>query len=251
MNNLRPQDISFPQEPLWKETLDVLSEAEGVDVLTDPKALASILHFNSKETRARYGRAMATRFSRLEEAILIGLLDIAKSHLNRTTIEAIWRILFCMVEPVVSQTYLEIIWPRDPGSIIIRNEIRSYVETGFKHESRKLNTRLVKCLRQAGYVLPQGKDHLIVVGFCELEEPLILATHLLFAKTPKTIKISEIEASDYWRFLGYRKFGEVKVAFRSAEAKGLIERYARVDQLEQITTRFSWKELLSMRGWNK
>ena len=47
MNNSKPQDIPFPQEPLWKETLDVLSEAKGVDVLTDPKALANILHFNS------------------------------------------------------------------------------------------------------------------------------------------------------------------------------------------------------------
>jgi hypothetical protein len=251
MNNSKPQDIPFPQEPLWKETLDVLHEAENVDVLIDPKALEQILHFNSKETRTRYGRAIATRFARLEGPILRGLFDISKFRFDRATIEAIWRILFCMVEPVVSKAYLEIIWPREPGSIITRNEIRSYVETTFKHESRKLNTRLVNCLRQGGYVLPQGKDNLIVVGFGELEEPLVLATHLLFAKTPKTLKLSEIEASNYWRFLGYRKLSHVKVGFRSAEAKGIIERYAIVDHLEQITTRFSWEELLSKGKWNK
>lgn len=250
MNTLKSSDISFPQEPLWKETLDVLNEAEDIDVLTNPKAIERILHFNSKETCKRYGTAIATRFARLEEPILRGLLDISKSNVDRTTIEAIWRVLFCMVEPVVAQTYLEIIWPREPGSAIHRNEIRSYVETTFKQESRKLNTRLVNCLRQAGYILPQGKDTLIVVGFGELEEPLILATHLLFAQSPKTIKLSEIETSNYWRFLGYRKLGHVKVGFRSAEAKGVLERYAVVDHLEQITTRYLWPELLS-KGKNK
>jgi hypothetical protein len=242
---LQTQNIPFPQEPLWKETLDVLNEAERAEVLTDPKALEKILHFNSKETRTRYGRAMATRFARLEEPTLKGLFDIARSNTSRTTTEAIWRVLFCMVEPVVAQTYLEIIWPREPGSAISRNEIRSYVQTTFKQESRKLNIRLVNCLRQVGYILPQGKDNLIVVGFGELEEALILATYLLFAQIPKTIKLSEIEASNYWRFLGYRNFSHVKVGFRSAEAKGLLERYAMVDHLEQITTRYQWPELLS------
>jgi hypothetical protein len=250
MNIVKSQDISFPQEPLCKETLDVLNEAENVDVLTNPKALGAILHFNSKETRTRYGQAIATRFARLEGPTLKGLFDIAKSTTSRTTTEAIWRVLFCLVERVVSQTYLEIIWPREPGSVINRNEIRSYVETTFKQESRKLNIRLIDCLRQVGYVLPQGKDILIVVGFGELEEALILATHLLFAQSPKTIKLSEIETSNYWRFLGYRKFGHVKVGFRSAEAKGLLERYAVVDHLEQITTRYLWPELLS-KGKNK
>jgi hypothetical protein len=247
MSPAKSQEISFPQEPLWKETLDVLQEAENVGVLTDPKALEQILHFNSKETRTRYGRAMATRFARLEGPTLKSLFDITKSNTSRTTTEAIWRVLFCMVEPVVAQIYLDIIWPREPGSAITRNEIRSYVETTFKQESRKLNIRLVNCLRQAGYILPQGKDNLIVVGFGELEEALILATYLLFAQIPKTIKLSEIEASNYWRFLGYRNFSHVKVGFRSAEAKGLLERYAMVDHLEQITTRYQWPDLLSQR----
>ena len=245
MNTSKPQDISFPQEPLWKETLDVLCEVKGVDVLTNPKALEKILHFNSKETRTRYGQAIATRFTRLEQQILLGLLDVAKSSIGMKTVEEILRVLFCMVEPVVARTYLEIIWPRDPGSAIDRNEIRSYVQTTFAQESRKLNVRLIDCLRQAGYVISQGKDSLIVVGFGNLEDTLVLSTHLLLAQTPRTIKLSEIESSNYWRFLGYRKFDHVRLGFQSAEAKGMIMRYARADHLEQITTRYSWTELLS------
>lgn len=247
MKTSKVNDIPFPQEPLWKETLNVLNEAEDVDVLTNPKALENILHFNSKETRTRYGRAIATRFTRLEKQVLIGLLNVAKSSIGMKTVEEIWRVLFCMVEPVVARTYLEIIWPRDPGSAIDRNEIKSYVQTTFSQESRKLNIRLIDCLRQAGYVISQGKDSLIVIGFGNLEDTLILSTHLLLAQTPRTIKLSEIESSNYWRFLGYKKLDHVKLGFRSAEAKGMLMRYASVDHLEQITTRYSWIELLSKR----
>lgn len=74
--------------------------------------------------------------------------------------------------------------------------------------------------------MPQGKQQLIIVGFANLEDALLLSTHLLLAQTPRTIKIAEIEANNYWKFLGFRKFDQVRIGFRSAEAKGLIMRYA-------------------------
>ncbi|MFX0196228.1 MAG: hypothetical protein ACFFCW_08910, partial [Candidatus Hodarchaeota archaeon] len=160
-------------------------------------------------------------------------------------IEQVWRVLFYMAEPLVAQVYLELIWPRVPGSSISRVEIRSYIETAFQQQSAKLNQRTISCLRESGYLMPQGKQDFIVVSFGNPEYALILCTHLLLAQSPRTIKLSEIEASNYWRFLGYRKFEHVRLCFRSAEAKGLIMRYANVDHLEQITTRYTWQELLS------
>ena len=96
----------------------------------------------------------------------------------------------------------------------------------------------------SGYLSPQGKQDLIVVGFANLEDALIIATHLLMAREPRTIKMTEIEANPYWKYLGYKKFDHVRIAFRNAEAKGTIMRYAVVDHLEQITTRYTWQELL-------
>jgi hypothetical protein len=240
--------IPFPQEPLWKETLVVIKGAENAGLLTDAKALAPKLPFNSKETRERYGQAMATRFSRLDVPIRQGLVDLARSDLESIVVEQIWRVLFCMVEPLVAQIYLEMLWPREPGASITRNEIRSYLETAYPQQSAKLNQRIISCLRQSGYLLPHGKQNLIVVGFGNLERGLVLSTHLLMAQSTRTISISEIEASNHWRFLGYRKFDHVRVVFRSAEAAGLIMRYANVDHLEQITTRYTWREVLAREG---
>lgn len=241
------QNISFPQDPLWKETLDVISRAEGSEFLTDAKNLEKSLHFNSFETRKRYGRAIATRFSRLESPILNGLVDLTKAKTSIKIIEDVWRVLFCMVEPQVARIYLEMIWPREPGSEISRDEIKSYTEAIFQQESKKLNQRLNSCLQQMGYVAPHGKNAFSVVGFGNLDDSLIISLHLLFAPAPRTVTLSQLETSDFWRFLGYRKINHVRLAFRAAEAKGLLMRYAVVDHLEQITTRYSWSELLSLR----
>ncbi|HUT70864.1 MAG TPA: hypothetical protein VMW89_09325 [Desulfatiglandales bacterium] len=170
---------------------------------------------------------------------------MVRSNVESNVIEQIWRVLFCMTEPLVAQIYLEMIWPREPGASINRVEIRSYIETAFQQQSAKLNQRIVSCLRQSGYLIPHGKQDLIVVSFGNPEYTLVLSTHLLMANSPKTIRLSEIAASNHWRFLGYRKFDHVRLGFRSAEAKGLIMRYANVDHLEQITTRYTWQELLS------
>ena len=216
--------------------------------MTNSKFIEEKLHFNSAETRKRYGNAISTRFSRLDSQILSGLVDLSKSNAGINVIEQIWQVLFCTAEPMVAQVYLEMIWPREPGASINRVEIRSYIETAFQQQSAKLNQRIVSCLRQSGYLMPHGKQDLIVVSFGNPEYALVLSTHLLMANSPRTIRLSEIEDSNHWRYLGYRKFDHVRLAFRSAEAKGLIMRYANVDHLEQITTMYTWEELLSKRN---
>jgi len=237
--------LSFPQEPLWEETLNAVREAPNISTLTDAKALANILHFNSEETRARYGRAIATRFSHVDPAILAGFFQITQLGFDSIVINCIWRVLFCSGEPIVSRIYLDMIWPREPGSQIMRSEIRNYIETAFRQQSKKLNTRIINCLHQAGFVSPLGKEALNIIGFGDLDASLFLATHLIFAQEPRTLKISEIEGSDYWKYLGFHKFDYVRIALRSAESKGLFVRYATVDHLEQITTRYSWTDLVA------
>jgi hypothetical protein len=242
--NVQTANISFPQEPLWKETIDLLRTIRSPDELLDAKFLQNMLHFNSSETRKRYGGAIATRFALLDTSLLRGMVNLVQSGAEANLLEQIWRVLFCEVEPLVAQVYLDAIWPREPGSSIQRDQIKSYLQTAFSQQSQKLNQRVLDCLRQAGYLIPHGKQDLIVVGFGNLDHALILSTHLLLAQKPRTIKVSEIESSNYWRFLGYRKFDHVRIGFRRAEAQGLIMRYAVVDHLEQITTRYTWEEFL-------
>jgi len=244
-NSTDKNKIPFPQKPLWQETLRLIAEVEDVESLTNAKTIEALLHFNSKESRGRYSRAMATRFKRLENHQLQDFFDLVKLGISIETLEKVWRVLFCRIEFLFAKTYLELVWPRDPGTSLKRDELKSYIETGFPQQSKTLYDELMNCFKQTGYLLPQGKQDLVIVGFANLEDALIISTHLLLAREPRTIKISEIEANPYWKFLGYKKFDHVRVAFRNAEAKGTIMRYAVVDHLEQITTRYTWLELLA------
>jgi len=239
------QENSFPQDPLWKETLDLIHEVENIDFFINPKSIENLLHFNSQESRARYSRAIATRFRRIDLQILQAFHDLVKIKISTENTEQLWRILFCKIESIFAQIYLEMIWPREPGQSIERDEIKSYIQTTFPQQSKKLYEVLMLCFRKIGYLLPNSKQNLIIVGFANLEDSLVMATHLLMAREPRTIKISEIEADPYWKYLGYRKFDHVRVALRNAEKKGTIMRYAVVDHLEQITTRFKWSEYLA------
>ncbi len=242
--NLDFMRIPFPQEPIWAETLKLFYFIKHSDELLDENFIQSKLNFNSSETRKRYSRAILTRFQRLDKKVLDGFICLIQLKINTELLEQIWRILFCATEPLIAKVYLEAIWPREPGSSIQRDHIKSYIQTTFTQQSDKLNQRILNCLQHAGYVIAHGKKDLIVVGFGNLEDALILSTHLLLAQNPRTIKLTEIETSNFWRFLGYRKFDHVRIGFRRAEAKGLIMRYAMVDHLEQITTRYTWNELL-------
>jgi len=249
MNTQNIQEFPFPQKPLWKETLDLVGEVDNIEIFTNAKLIENLLPFNSQESRARYSRAIATRFRRLDPYVLQGFIELVKASPPTAIIEQIWRILFCKVEAIFAQMYLDIIWPREPGHAIHRDEIKSYIQTTFPQQSKMLCEMLILCFRQAGYMLTHGKQDLIIIGFANLEESLLIVTHLLMARAPRTIKISEIEASPHWKFLGYRKFDHVRVAFRNAEANGILMRYAVVDHLEQITTRYTWAELLAkLRG---
>jgi hypothetical protein len=243
-NIIGTANIPFPQEDLWKETLNLFHNVKDPDELLNSKLLESKLNYNSSETRKRYGSAMATRFARLDRELLFGFVRLIQSGAGTDLIEQIWRVMFCTVEPLVAQVYLDVVWPREPGSSIQRDQIKGYLQTVFAQQSQELNKRVVKCLRHTGYLIPHGKQDLIVVGFGNLEDALILSTHLMLAQNPRTIKISDLEASNYWRFLGYKKFDHVRIGFRRAEAQGLIMRYAVVDHLEQITTRYTWEELI-------
>jgi len=245
MNPQNTNEIPFPQEPLWQETLRLITEVDNADLLTNAKSIENLLHFNSKESRGRYSLAIATRFKRLEPQNLQNLLDLVNAGFSTETVEKVWRVLFCRIECLFAQTYLELVWPRAPGSSLQRDEVKSYIETAFSKQSKKLYERLMSCFKQSGYLLPQGKQDLVVVGLANLEEALVISTHLLMAREARTIKISEIEANPYWKFLGYKKVDHVRVAFRNAEAKGTIMRYAVVDHLEQITTRYTWQEFLA------
>lgn len=60
--NILDEEIRFPQEPLWSDTIDVIQKvsAQDVTVITS-QDIGNLLRFNSIETRKRYGNIIYRR----------------------------------------------------------------------------------------------------------------------------------------------------------------------------------------------
>lgn len=68
---------------------------------------------------------------------------------------------------------------------------------------------------------------------------LLILLHDRLAPTPRIVRLNEMLEADWWRYLGIKQADNVRYVLRQAEAAGLISRYAAVDELEQVTTRFT------------
>jgi hypothetical protein len=75
----------------------------------------------------------------------------------------------------------------------------------------------------------------------------LILIHHLFALTPRIVTLRDILADPFWRYLGFRQEETVRRTLHEANAGGLIAAYATVDQLEQITTRYTLDEWLEGR----
>jgi hypothetical protein len=77
------------------------------------------------------------------------------------------------------------------------------------------------------------------------DNAFLLALHAKLAPTPRIVRLSDILSSAFWKLIGIREDATVRSILRDANAKGFIAKYAVVDQLEQITTRYSFDEYLT------
>jgi hypothetical protein len=77
------------------------------------------------------------------------------------------------------------------------------------------------------------------------DNAFLLVLHAKLAPTPRIVRLSDIINATFWKLMGIRDEATVRSILRDANAKGFIAKYAVIDQLEQITTRYSFDEYLA------
>jgi len=238
--------IPFPQEPLWNDTMEVIRKlARGGHSTFTADEIANALRFNSEETRQRYGNAIYRRLFGHKEIYGQTMIKVARAYQDDPLVEAIWRTVYFGVEPILGKTYLDIIWPREPGSVISTAEIKNYVRTTWKTLGAKVVDRVSLSLKQSNAIRKHTKDY-IIGGFANLETPLLILLHMFFAQesSATTVRVASIEQNNFWKFLGYRSIDHVRVGLRKAEQQGYLARYSVVDHIEQVTTKYSLSSLI-------
>lgn len=211
---------------------------------------------NSAAVRQRYTGLIIRRL--FPERSLDGLNPrVWQAYRDEGITSDLARVTTLEAEPVIADFVVNQLLPLQPGMVIDQAMLRDYISSTYGGYKRDSYTRLLSSLGKMGLVTWVDRS-LVAQAVPRPTNALLILVHERLAPTPRIVRVADIleppepmnHASSvaqhaFWHLLGMREPNEVRSALRDAEAAGLIAKYSVVDQLEQITTRYSYDEFLA------
>jgi hypothetical protein len=145
--------------------------------------------------------------------------------------------------PALGRFWIEHISKLEAGCIVTETDRADFLAAEPRlHDPIK---RLLRVYASLGFLRKEG-GHYVVVHRPLPKTAFLLCLMHRFAPEPSTVHVRQVLEHPFWRYLGGRDESEVRRAIADAEAAGFV-RHERVDQLDQITTRFSLEQCLERR----
>jgi len=198
---------------------------------------------NSEETRKKYASLIISRL--FPEKSLDGINPKTwRFYRDEAMLEDLARVTTLETEMVISRFLLEQVMVLPPGAFIDNTTLQDYVSSVYGVYKRDSYSRLRQAVIQMGFASSEKKG-LLVQPVPMPNNAFMVFLHVRFAPTPRIVRLSDILGAAFWKLMGIRDDITVRSILRDANAKGLIAKYTVVDQLEQITTRYSCDEYLT------
>jgi hypothetical protein len=195
---------------------------------------------NSPVTRERYANLIGHRY--FPDQSLDNLLRRAwKAYQDECILIDLMRVAALEAEPIIAQFLLDQVWPLPVGQVFDVGLARSFIQETYGAFKQQSYERLLLTIRRLGF-LGRYNGKLVVEEISLPTNAFLILLHDRLAPTPRIVRLSEILDTIWWRFLGLKSANAVRHILRDAEAAGLVSRYVTVDELEQVTTRFSRDE---------
>ena len=207
--------------------------------------LEDALPFNSEGTRKRRCSSLGQWVFDMGNMNSIGV-RVWRSYEDEELVNQILRGRYLDYYPVVGGFVLDTLAELVPGSELPHDAIVNHLiqERVGSLENSTMNLRLT--MRDLGFIQKVGRKYVVSESSLPHTAFLILL-HCHLSPESASIPVSEIVAHPTWRYLGGRDESEVRAALSNAAARDAISRYTTVDELEQVTTRFSLTELIERR----
>ncbi len=234
------------QEVPWLQAKLAIRESLRFDDFSAFRAfLQENLPYNSPSTRRQHAQTIALYFFPGQS------LDVLprrawEAYRDDDLLEELMRHQYLAQEPTVAHFVASYLSTMAPGVILERSVLETYIEEVDPKNRPKMVRRLGETLRRLGFVVRQRQRD-IVAQLKPGKTPFLLLVHRLFAPSPRIVTLRDILAHRFWLYLGLREEGEVRRILHEASAQSLIAGYARVDQLEQITTSYTLDQWLEKR----
>ena len=245
------------QSVAWETGLQAVKDSANFDSFEAfAQHLRDGIRQNSEGTRQRYASLIIKRL--FPDRRLDGVITRAwKAYADEAILADLVRVTTLEAEPVIARFVIEHILSLPPGTVIEAATFRDFVSATYGVFKRDSYARLQSALKHMGFIARSGETAVTQV----LPRPsnaFLILLHARLAPTPRIVRVTDIltpsqaaengavnPAIPFWRLLGMGEEAEVRAILREAEGAGLIAKYAVVDQLEQITTRYALDDYLA------
>lgn len=250
--HMTDQRLFTLQSVAWETGLQAIRDSEQFDSFDAFAAyLKQGVRLNSEITRARYANLLVKRL--FPEKSLDGLNPrVWKMYHDESLLNELARFTTLEAEPVIAKFIVQHLLSMSPGDLLDTATLRDYISATYGAFKRDSFSRLQQALQHMGFVA-RTKNNFVVREIPRPTNSFLILLHARFAPTPRIVRVENILATPenavapFWKLLGVRSEKTVREILRDAEAVGLVAKYATVDQLEQITTKYSFDEYLNQK----
>lgn len=233
------------QQHLWQDSiLAIKLSVKFDDFETFYGHFTNRLPQTSEQSRQRVASTIVRRFfpgRNLDQASRLTW----RSYKDENLLQHLMRYQFLLSEPVIAEFGKLHILTREPGDRLEFQELaNSFIQELYGEVKPDLKKKLSGALQATGLVT-RSKQTMYVREQSDIERAFGILLHVLFAPQPTTIAVQDILNHVFWRYLGLRSPSEVIKLLRWLEAKKILVKYVRADQLEQVTTAYSANEILN------
>jgi hypothetical protein len=229
----------------WKDSIQAIKlSAEFSDFKAFRSELEGSLHCNSSYVRIRRTRDILKWFFPLRSLDNL-LTKVWTFYKDEAVIRELMRYQYLTMEPAVAEFVTNYLLPLHPGAVVETDYLKDFLlKTYGVVRPDPLNALRGAC-RDMGFLYNEKK--LIVRQVPVPKTSLLILTHHLLAPTPRTVTVKEILSKPFWQYLGVREAETLRQVLREADASGIIVKYIVADQLEQLTTKYSYEEFIQRR----
>ncbi len=132
----------------------------------------------------------------------------------------------------------------EDGASFTVDSVRAFVVAQCGQAVPKTVRRISTNLNKLGFLRRLGSG-LVKTAVNYDPTSVVLELHRVFAPRPTTVAFAELVSHPFWRYVGVPEAGALERILYAAVGHGLLAKFVKSDELNQITTGLSYGELLA------
>jgi hypothetical protein len=244
--SVKRDDKRYLQDILWRESLLAAKVSQDCPTVAE---LISRLHEklpqNSTLTRRRNTSIILGRFFPTEDLDQLPR-RVFQTYDDEALLASVMRVLFLEAEPLVGELIAGRLHGLPAGLMLPRDFFTRFTEEVLGKKETHVSYRCCTAARVLGWTIVEKKKSYVAQQVPN-ETAALLIFHHRYAPTPRVIDLKFLFTEPTWKYLGFSHEDAVRQFMRKLERRGLLSRYATVDRLEQVTTKYPLTSLLEQK----